>query len=314
MGQMLAGRWINDSANGNIRKNGAWKRAPSVVRSWIKAGSSEFSAEPGRYHLYAAWNCPWAHRVLLTRAFLGLEEVLPVSFVAPARTLDGWVFDPNAGYIDDLFGHNALHEVYAAGDAEYTGRATVPLLFDTTSQRLVSNESGDLVRMLPVAFAPFTRCRLDLYPSHLRAEIDGWNDRIQPSLNNGVYRAGFAESQSAYEQAVEEVFETLDAIEERLALSPYLAGDNPSEADIRLFPTLARFDVAYYLAFKCCRRRITDYPHIWRYARTIYALPGVSNTVKFDIYRHGYFSKSDKRNPLGIVPVAPAINWRLDPA
>ena len=310
MGQMLDGRWVDDAALGVIRADGSWTRAPSIIRHQI-GEEAEFPAVPGRYRLYAAWNCPWAHRVLLTRALLGLDEAIPVSFVAPARTDQGWVFDPEAGYTDNLLGKAALHEVYAAGDPEYTGRVTVPLVYDTVTGILVSNESADLVRMLPRAFAGVGRRPLDLYPPALRPEIDRWNEQIHAKLNNGVYRAGFAESQSAYDSAVEEVFATLDAIEERLSQSPYLAGDQLTEADVRLFPTLARFDVAYYIAFKCCRRRITDYPHLWRSARGLYALPGVADTVRFDIYRRGYFSRSDKRNPLGIVPTAPAIDWSL---
>lgn len=310
MGQMLDGRWVDDAALGVIRADGSWTRAPSIIRHQI-GEEAEFPAVPGRYRLYAAWNCPWAQRVLLTRALLGLGDAIPVSFVAPARTDQGWVFDRATGYTDDLLGKAALHEVYAAGDPEYTGRVTVPLVYDTVTGTLVSNESADLVRMLPTAFAGVARRPLDLYPLALRPEIDRWNDQIHAKLNNGVYRAGFAESQSAYDSAVEEVFATLDAIEDRLSQSPYLAGDQLTEADVRLFPTLARFDVAYYIAFKCCRRRITDYPHVWHYAREFYALPGVADTVRFDIYRRGYFSRSDKRNPLGIVPTAPAIDWSL---
>ncbi|MDG1115947.1 MAG: glutathione S-transferase C-terminal domain-containing protein [Flavimaricola sp.] len=310
MGQMLDGLWVDDAALGAIRADGSWTRAPSVIRHQIGEGA-EFPPVPGRYRLYAAWNCPWAHRVLLTRALLGLGDAIPVSYVAPARTDQGWVFDRATGYTDDLLGKAALHEVYAAGDPDYTGRVTVPLVYDTVTGTLVSNESADLVRMLPRAFAGVARRPLDLYPLALRSEIDRWNDKIHAKVNNGVYRTGFAESQSAYDSAVYEVFATLDAIEERLSQSPYLAGDQLTEADVRLFPTLAGFDVAYYIAFKCCRRRITDYPHLWRYARGLYALPGVADTVRFDIYRRGYFSRSDKRNPLGIVPTAPVIDWSL---
>ena len=311
MGQLIDGKWIDDAGVAALGKDGEWKRTPSILRNWVDASSTEFPAEPGRYHLYAAWNCPWAHRVLLTRALLGLETALSVSFVSPSRNSNGWVFDSDAGYIDDLAGASALYEVYAAGDPHYTGRVTVPLLIEAKTGRLVSNESADLVRMLPQAFKAFARNPMDLYPAKLRAEIDVWNERIHSKLNNGVYRAGFSESQSAYDAAVEDVFETLDAIEDRLSDREYLAGDRLTEADVRLFPTLARFDVAYYGAFKCMRRRICDYPNIWKYARKFFARKGISKTVKFDIYRRGYFSKSEKRNPLGIIPVAPDIDWSL---
>ena len=233
-----------------------------------------------------------------------------MSFAAPVRTDEGWVFEPKTEYCDALFGHRACIRSMPRVTPR-TGRVTTPLLFDTKRQRLVSNESADLVRMLPVAFAEFASLLHDFYPAAQRPNIDYWNDRIYPKLNNGVYRAGFAESQKAYELAVGEVFETLDAIEDRLAVSRYFAGDSLTEADIRLFPTLVRFDVAYFTAFKCSRRRIVDYPHIWRYARNFYARPGVAQTVAFDIYRRGYSSQSDKRNPLGIVPIAPVIDWSL---
>jgi len=311
MGQLIDGKWVDDAQLGAINKDGEWKRTPSVVRHQIAEGDGDFPTEAGRYHLYAAWNCPWAHRVLLTRALLQLQDAIPVSFVAPKRNDQGWVFDPANGFIDNLLNKTALHQVYGAGDPTYTGRVTVPLLYDTKTNRLVSNESADLVRMLPTAFANHAGNPLDLYPEYLRSLIDQWNERIHTKLNNGVYRAGFAESQSAYDAAVEDVFETLEAVEERYGESPYLAGDTLTEADVRLFPTLARFDVAYYGAFKCMRKRVTEYPHIWAFARRFYAQEGIADTVNFDIYRRGYFSQSEKRNPLGIIPTAPQIDWSL---
>ncbi|EFO28510.1 glutathione S-transferase domain-containing protein [Roseibium sp. TrichSKD4] len=307
MGQLIDGQWVTDEQAGSISKSGEWTRTPSVLRG----GLEPEDVTPGRYHLYAAWNCPWAHRVLLTRALLGLQEVLPVSLVAPKRTEDGWVFDPENGYIDQLTERRALHEVYAAGQADYTGRVTVPLLVDTKTGALISNESADLVRMLPPAFAHLAERPRDLYPAELAKDIDAWNALIHTKLNNGVYQAGFAESQPAYDAAVSSVFETLDTIEAALENKPYLTGDDLTEADIRLFPTLARFDVAYYSAFKCMRRRIQDYPNLWPFARRFYALPGIAETVKFDIYRKGYFSQSPKRNPLGIIPIAPDIDWSI---
>ncbi len=310
MGRMVDGKWLTDAEASAVAADGSWQRSPSLLRRQI-GHDPDLPATPGRYHLYAAWNCPWAHRVLLARAILGLEAALPVSFVAPRRSAEGWVFDAAAGYRDDLFGLGALHAVYARGMPDYSGRVTVPLIVDRDSGDLIANESADILRSLPVAFAAAARHPRDLYPRDLRPEIDAWNERIYPALNNGVYRAGFAETQSAYETAAEGVFDMLDAIETRLADAPWLAGDRMTEADIRLFPTLARFDVAYFTAFKLGRRRICDYPAIWRYARRFHALPGVAETVRFDIYRRGYHSRSDKRNPLGIVPIAPDIDWSL---
>ncbi len=312
MGRMVQGTWITqDGPGGDVARTGDWKRTPSVVRGWIDAPGGRTTTDRGRYHLYAAWNCPWAHRVLLLRALMGIESSLPVSFVAPRRTDQGWVFDDAEGYPDSLGGARALHEVYAQFDSSYTGRATVPLLVDSQMQRLVSHESADILRMLPQGFQDQASNRHDFYPKSLRPDIDRWNDRIHEGLNNGVYRAGFAESQSAYEAAVANVFDTLDALETQLAHTDFVVGNHLTEADIRLFPTLARFDVGYYIAFKCCRKRLTDYPALWRYARRLYTLPGVAQTVKFDIYRAGYFSPSPKRNPLGIVPVAPEISWDM---
>lgn len=309
MGQMISGIWsYGATVDSSVASDGTWSREPSVVRDHIGPGGA-YPAEAGRYHLYAAWNCPWAHRVLLMCTLLGLEEAVPVSFVTPKRTADGWVFSPTEGYRDALLGAHALHEVYTRGAPDYSGHVTVPLLYDSRTDRLVSNESADLVRMMNDGFAAFARAPHDFYPLSLREQIDQWNVRIHAGLNNGVYRAGFAESQHAYEVAVDDVFETLAAIEAQLHDQEWLLGDQLTEADVRLFPTLARFDVAYHSAFRCTRRRLLDYPRLWDYARRFYALPGVADTVKFDIYRRGYHSQSSKRNPLGIIPVAPAISW-----
>lgn len=311
MGQMIRGRWhAGAGPGGELRLGGAWERTPSLVRGWVAPGGA-FPPEAGRYHLYAAWNCPWAHRVLLGRAILRLEEVLSVSFVMPSRTEDGWVFGEERGFQDKLLGAAALHEVYARGNPDYTGRVTVPLLYDSAADRLVSNESADILRMLATVFQPLAREPRDLVPDARRDEIDALNTTIHNGLNNAVYRSGFAESQESYEVAVGTVFETLDMLEEQLANRRWLLGGDLSEPDIRLFPTLARFDVAYFTAFRCSRRRVVDYPRLWAYARRFYALPGVAGTVAFDIYRRGYFSASPKRNPLGIVPVAPDISWDI---
>lgn len=304
MGLMIAGTYHAEDPGPDTQLDGAFKRQKSMIRNWITA-EGPFTPDIARYHLYAAWNCPWAHRVLLVRALKGLD--LSVSYALPRRTDQGWVFDGDGDYADPVLGAAALHEAYAQVTPAYTGRITVPLLWDRQTSTAVSNESADIVRMLARAFPGGP----ELCPPALEAEIDAWNERIYRSVNNGVYRAGFARTQAAYDAAVAEVFETLDAIEAHLASNAWLCGDAFTEADLRLFPTLARFDVAYHFAFKCNLARLTDFPRLWRYARTIYAMPRVADTVRFDIYKQGYFSPSSLRNPLGIVPAGPRIDWSL---
>ncbi len=318
MGVMIEGKWHRDDDVARVDKDGAWQRSASTVRNWLTkdgspgpTGVGGFPAEAGRYHLYAAWNCPWAHRGLLIRVLKGLEDLITVSYAAPRRSDQGWVFDADAGYADDLYGSASLHELFSKGVEAYTGRVTVPVLWDKQTGRMVSNESADIVRMLNSAFDRLAPAGPDFYPEDLRMLIDLWNDRIYSTLNNGVYRAGFAGSQESYEEAAALVFETLDAIEIQLGKTPYLTGDRLSEADIRLFPTLARFDVAYFGAFKCNLRRLIDYSDLWAYARRFYAMPGVAGTVNFDIYRRGYNSPSPQRNPHGIVPLGPEIDWSI---
>lgn len=305
MGVMIDGIYHAHDPAPKTTDAGAFKRAASTLRNWITA-EGPFTPDHGRYHLFVAWNCPWAHRALLTRAILGLADAISVSVALPRRTDQGWVFDASGAYADTALGARAIHQVYARQSPAYTGRLTVPVLWDTQSAQIVSNESADIVRMLG-AFGQGP----DLYPERLHGAIDDWNARIYTSVNNGVYRAGFARTQTAYDAAVAEVFATLDAIEQHLSDTPWLAGDTFTEADLRLFPTLARFDVAYHYAFKCNLRRLTDYPALWAYARRIHALPGVADTVRFDIYKQGYFSPSETRNPLGIIPAGPVIDWSL---
>ncbi len=293
MGLMLDGEYLTDDPGPDTTAGGRFERAKSTLRAPIPAG-----AAPSRLHLFAAWNCPWAHRALLTRAILRLDE-MTVSYALPRRTDQGWVFAD-----EPLLGASAMHQVYAAGADAYTGRATVPVLWDKKAGRILNNESADIVRALGEAFAPER-----LYPQDKAAEIDDWNAMIYLALNNGVYRAGFARTQDAYDEAVVEVFAALDKIEAQLAQTRYLTGDTLTEADIRLFPTLARFDVAYLSAFKCNLKRLIDYPNLWAYARDVYQTPGVAGTVDFDVYRKGYHSPSDLRNPLGIVPIGPQNDW-----
>jgi len=303
MGLMIDGEYYPQDPGPDTSEDGRFQRQKATIRHWIKA-DGPFTPEPGRYHLYAAWNCPWAHRALLIRALKGLQDAISVAYARPRRTDQGWVYDADGAYADPELGVGALHEVYARTPQPFTGRLTVPLLWDRETRQPVSNESADIVRMLNDAFpGP------DFVPETLRDGIDAWNARIYRDVNNGVYRAGFARTQAAYDEAVLQVFATLDEIGAHLSDSRYLMGDTFTEADIRLFPTLARFDVAYHYAFKCNIRRLMDYPNLWAYAREIYAMPGVPETVAFDIYKRGYFSPSELRNPLGIVPAGPVIDW-----
>lgn len=315
MGMLIEGSWhVEDQST--ARADGQWERSASQLRNWITQDGSAgptgrgcFKAESGRYHLYVAWNCPWAHRTLLMRQAKKLIDLIDISIAAPRRTDQGWVFIPRSEYRDRLFGLSSLHEVYTRNLDQYTGRATVPVLWDKKSETIVSNESADIVRMFNSGFSNIAPQTADTYPLALRREIDAWNDRIYATVNNGVYRTGFATTQDAYEEAALQVFEALDAIEEQLSKTRYLVGNQITEADWRLFPTLVRFDVAYYGAFKCNLRRLVDYPHLWAYTRDLYQVPGIAETVKPDIYKQGYFSPSKLRNPLGIVPIGPEVDF-----
>lgn len=296
MGYMVDGVYHVGEDVTQTLPSGAWERSQSTVRNWV--GTDEFPAQSGRYHLFVAWNCPWAHRALLTRALLGLDDIT-VSYARPNRTDQGWVFDSDGEFADPLLGAQAVHEIYSADAMKYTGRLTVPVLWDKVAGRMVSNESADIVRMLGTG----------LYPDALAGQIDAWNTLIYDTVNNGVYRAGFASTQGAYAAAAHAVFETLDKLDAHLAGNAFLCGDQFTEADLRLFPTLARFDVAYHYAFRCNLKKLSDYAHLWPYAKRIYGMDGVAETVRFDIYKRGYFSASEKRNPLGIVPIGPMVDW-----
>jgi glutathionyl-hydroquinone reductase len=318
MGTMIDGRWTTDEELAALKyRDGRFERSPSVIRHWVTpdgrpgpTGDGGFEAEPGRYHLFVAFGCPWAHRTLIFRELKGLAEHIGVSYAAPRRTEQGWVFDNHSErYADVCLGKDALWEVYAEGHPSYTGRVTVPVLYDRKSGRIVSNESADIIRMLNSAFDDVGAAAADYYPEALRPEIDALNELVYEGLNNGVYRAGFAQTQGAYEEAFDQVFAALDFLDERLADRRYLCGTVQTEADWRLFPTLARFDVAYHYAFKCNLRRLSDYEHLWPYARDLYQTGNIRRTVFFDLYKHGYFSISELRNPLGIVPKGPLIDF-----
>ncbi len=305
MGVMINGTYHVNEPPADTSSGGEFKRAEAKIRDWITP-DGPFTPDAGRYHLYVAWNCPWAHRALIAREFFKLHSTISVSYARPRRTDQGWVFDETGEFSDPELGVSAIHQVYAYQSPGYTGRCTMPVLWDRETGQIVSNESADIIRM----FGLFGQGP-DLYPEDLRPQIDAWNERIYPNLNNGVYRAGFARTQDAYDTAVTQVFATLDAIETQLQKTEFLVGDTLTEADIRLFPTLARFDVAYHYAFKCNIRRITDYPALWTYARKFYARPGIAETVRFDVYKNGYHSQSELRNPLGIIPAGPEIDWSL---
>lgn len=294
---------------------GRFLRQTSQFRNWVTpdgspgpSGIGGFAAEADRYHLYVALICPWASRTLMVRKLKGLEHVLPVTVVEPVLTDEGWRFGdyPGAGR-DELNGARYMHELYTRADPHYTGRATVPVLWDKRLDTIVSNESADIVRMLNSAFDVFARNDIDLYPADLRRQIDALNGELYENFNNGVYQAGFAGSQAAYEEAYGKVFAMLDELEERLADGRrFLFGDRLTESDVRLFVTLVRFDVAYHGAFKCNRNLIAQMPALSGYLARVLALPGVGETVNIDHIKQGYYSIK-ALNPTGIVPAGPAL-------
>lgn len=309
MGILINGIWHAEETD--QKTSGRYVRSDSQFRHWITAdGSSGFPAAVGRYHLYIAVTCPWAHRTWIFRELKRLKNMVSMSIAHPRRTDQGWVFShDNLRYQDTLLGAHALHEIYTLAQPDYTGRVTVPVLWDKQRQTIVNNESSEIIRMFNSAFAAFTDDQTDYYPISLRAEIDALNDLIYRTVNNGVYRAGFATTQEAYEEAVDALFATLDQLETRLTTRRYLLGDRLTEADWRLFPTLVRFDAAYYGAFKCNLRRLVDYPHLWAYTRELYQMPGIAETVDVESYKQGYYSPSPLRNPLGIVPKGPVLDF-----
>jgi glutathionyl-hydroquinone reductase len=316
MGYLLDGHWHEDSPNTD--KSGRFVRQASRFHNWVTpdgspgpSGEGGFPAEAGRYHLYVSLACPWAHRTLIFRALKGLEPHVSVDVVHPDMLSDGWTFatDFPGATGDRLLGKDFLREVYLAADPKVSGRVTVPVLWDRERATIVSNESAEIIRMFNSAFNGITGNRLDFWPQPLRAEIEAVNARIYDGLNNGVYRAGFATTQAAYDEAVTEVFETLDWLEDRLESRRYLLGDRLTEADWRLVPTLFRFDAVYHGHFKCNRARIVDYPALWAYARELYQHPGIAETVHFDHFMRHYHASHESINPHRIVPIGPRIDW-----
>lgn len=319
MGKLIDGTWLTDDKLRAYEEQqyktsgGRFQRGTAGFRNWITqdgkagpSGTSGFQAEAGRYHLFAAINCPWAHRTLIYRNVKKLQEVVGLSLVAPLRTDQGWGFnseDPR--FLDNLYDLEFIHEIYKRSDPGFTGRATVPVLWDKVRQTIVSNESSEIIRIFNSAFNAITGDEQDFYPLDLAGEINDLNDMIFNTVNNGVYKAGFARSQEAYDEAVTGLFASLDVLEDRLSEQRYLLGSRISEADWRLLPTLARFDVGYFSAFKCNLKAVRDYPNLSAYLKDLYHQPGIAETIDLDIYRHGYHSKNPMRNPHGIVPVGP---------
>jgi glutathionyl-hydroquinone reductase len=320
---LVDGKWTNawqpvqatDAKGGFVRQD-------SSFRNWVtpdglagSTGTSGFRAESGRYHLYVALTCPWATRVLIARKLKRLEDAVALSIVEPAMTDQGWRFGDYPGSTHDAVnGATYLHEIYTRADPRYTGRATVPALWDKDRRTIVNNESADLLRMFNSGFGALADSSLDLYPADLRAEIDALNDEVYPSLNNGVYRAGFATTQEAYEEAFAGVFAMLGKLENRLGRSaPHLFGERLTEADIRVFVTLARFDAAYFGQFKCNLRRIADYPNLSAYLARLIALPAFRDTFNLDHIKRGYYSIKSL-NPAQIVPLGPLLAWAPRPS
>lgn len=317
MGLLIDGQW---HANPEEQKNkdGRFVRAESQFRNWITpdgknppSGKNGFKAEKGRYHLYASYACPWVHRVLLYIALKGLNDFVDVSFAHWHMADQGWTFTPTEDGIagDKLFNFDYSHQLYTKADPNYSGRATVPILWDKHTDTIVSNESADIIRMLNSAFDSAGAIDGDFYPPHLQNDIDDMNDFIYNAINNGVYKCGFATTQGAYDEAVKSLFSGLDKVEATLSKQRFLCGDAPTEADWRLFPTLYRFDSVYVHHFKCSKKRIMDYPNIWGYARDLYQWGPVKHTVNMDHVRKHYYVSHTQINPLGIIPEMPDIDW-----
>jgi glutathionyl-hydroquinone reductase len=315
MGLLVNGAWQEDISR---TKEGRFIRPASVFRNFVTrdgspgpSGQGGFAAESGRYHLYVSLACPWAHRTLIFHSLKKLEPVISVSITEPLYGKTGWEFGTAAhGTQDSANGKATLAEIYLIADPHYTGRVSVPVFWDKQRRTIVNNESSEIIRMLNAAFDAFTDVRADYYPAALRSEIDAVNDLIYPNINNGVYRAGFATSQEAYEEAAKAIFEILDRIEERLSRQRYLVGGQITEADWRLFTTLVRFDSVYYSHFKCNLRRIADYSNLWNYTRELYQIPGVAETVSIDHIKRHYYGSQRQVNPTGIVPIGPEIDFR----
>jgi putative glutathione S-transferase len=300
-------------------EKGKFVRTESSFRNWVTkdgsagpSGDEGFSAEPGRYHLYVSYACPWAHRALIFRALKGLEDVISVSVVHPLMPSESWVFGEYPGATEDHINHaHYLYENYLKADPDFDGLVTVPLLWDKKQETIVNNESSEIIRMFNSAFDDHASSDADFYPEALRKEIDAINEIVYHNVNNGVYRAGFATTQSAYEEAFDQLFDTMDELEALLSRQRYLVGDQITEADWRLFTTLVRFDAVYYNHFKTNKKRLIDYPNLWAYTRELYQVPGVAETVNMDHIKYHYFGSHKSINPTGVVPKGPDIDFML---
>ncbi|MCA1779282.1 MAG: glutathione S-transferase family protein, partial [Xanthomonadaceae bacterium] len=312
MGLLIDGKW-HDQWYDTKSTGGRFKRSKSAFRNWITrdgsvglSGQAGFKAEAGRYHLYVAYACPWAHRALIFRKLKGLERMLPISVVNPLMKQNGWTFEPGYKVVPDPI-HNAtyMHQVYTAADPGYTGRVTVPVIWDKKNGTIVNNESSEIIRMLNTAFDGIGARPGDYYPEDLRERIDEINEIVYHNVNNGVYKSGFATTQDAYEEAVIPLFETLDRLEDVLSENRYLCGTRLTEADWRLFTTLIRFDAVYVGHFKCNIRRIDDYPNLSNYLRELFQHPGIAETIDLEAIKLHYYASHETVNPSGVIPIGP---------
>lgn len=316
MGLLVDGQW-QDKWYDTASSGGRFEREDAGFRNWVTidgsagpTGVGGFKAEPDRYHLYVSLACPWAHRTLVYRKLKGLEDVIPISVVHPFMGEHGWTFAEGEGVIaDPLFDADYLYEIYTAAKSDYTGRVTVPILWDKQTNTIVSNESSEIIRMFNSAFDEVGATAGDFLPSALLAEIDEINAFVYSAVNNGVYKAGFATTQEAYEEAVVELFAALDTLEARLADKRYLTGSTITEADWRLFTTLVRFDAVYVGHFKCNLRRIIDYPNLWGYLRDLYQVPGIAETVNMEHIKQHYYTSHANINPTRIIPIGPVLDF-----
>ncbi len=315
MGKLVDGVW-RDVWYDTKKSGGRFVRSDASFRNWIVApgksapSGDAFKAEAGRYHLYVSYACPWAHRTLIVRKLKGLEDMIDLSVVNHFMGEDGWTFHEGNGVIPDpVIGAEFLHQIYTHAKPKVSGRVTVPVLWDKKTGTIVSNESSEIIRMFNEAFDHLGAKPGDFYPEPLRAQIDELNDRIYDTVNNGVYKSGFATTSEAYEEAVIALFDTLDMLEERLGKQRYLVGNRITEADWRLFTTLVRFDPVYYGHFKTNLRRLIDYPNLWAYTRELYQVPGVKSTVNMHHIKHHYYGSHETINPTRIVPMGPVIDY-----
>lgn len=316
MGLLVDGQWV-DQWYDTKKTGGRFVRTQAQFRNWITAdgsagptGQAGFKAEANRYHLYVSLACPWASRTLMIRTLKGLEDMISISVVHPLMLEHGWTFEEGEGVIGDpIFQARYLHEIYTAVKPDYTGRVTVPVLFDKKTKTIVNNESSEIIRMLNTAFDGLGAKSGNYVPDQWLEEIDVVNDFVYHRINNGVYKAGFATKQEVYEEEVTTLFAALDQMEERLAGQDYLVGNRLTEADIRLFTTLVRFDAVYFGHFKCNLKPLTAYPNLWAYTKRIYQLPGMAQTVNFDHIKRHYYGSHKTINPTGVIPLGPTLDW-----